>query len=80
MQVGAWPSGVIPQGCVQYKLTLKELVIYDQFTGCNKDELARAYGMTPRVMGKLIQRIRDKIKAQNRAADDAGQMDLLNCR
>jgi len=31
-------------------------------------------------MGKLIQRIRDKIQAQNRAADNAGQMDLLSCR
>ena len=57
---------------VQYKLTLKELEIYDQYTGRNKDELARAYGMTPRGMGKLIQRIRDKIKAPNRAADAAG--------
>ena len=63
---------------VQYKLTLKELEIYDQFNGRNKDELARAYGMTPRGMGKLIQRIRDKIKAQNRAADNAGQLDLLS--
>ena len=63
---------------VQYKLTLKELEIYDQYTGRNKDELARAYGMTPRGMGKLIQRIRDKIKAQNRAADNAGQLDLLS--
>ena len=62
---------------VQYKLTLKELEIYDQFTGRNKDELARAYGMTPRGMGKLIQRIRDKIKAQSKAADAAGQLELL---
>ena len=61
----------------QYKLTLKELEIYDQYTGRNKDELARAYGMTPRGMGKLIQRIRDKIKAQSKAADAAGQLDLL---
>ena len=62
---------------VQYKLTLKELEIYDQFNGRNKDELARAYGMTPRGIGKLIQRIRDKIKAQSKAADAAGQLDLL---
>jgi len=60
-----------------YKLTLKELEIYDQFDGRNKDDLARRYGMTPRGMGKLLKRIREKIKAQNRAADNAGQLDLL---
>lgn len=52
---------------VQYKLTLKELEIYDQFTGCNKDELARAYGMTPRGMGKLIQRILSMVNGSSRA-------------
>ena len=62
---------------VQYKLTLKELEIYDQFSGRNKDELARKYGMTPRGMGKLIARIREKIKAQNKEAAAAGQIDLI---
>lgn len=62
---------------VQYKLTLKELEIYDQFNGRNKDELARKYGMTPRGMGKLIARIREKIKAQNKEAAAAGQLDLI---
>lgn len=62
---------------VQYKLTLKELEIYDQFNGRNKDELARKYGMTPRGMGKLIARIREKIKAQHKEAAAAGQLDLL---
>lgn len=61
----------------QYKLTLKELEIYDQFNGQNKDDLARQYGMTPRGMGKLIKRIREKIRAQNAAADAAGQLDLI---
>lgn len=61
----------------QYKLTLKELEIYDQFNGQNKDDLARQYGMTPRGMGKLLKRIREKIKAQNAAADAAGQLDLI---
>ena len=42
---------------VQYKLTLKELEIYDQYDGRNKDDLARRYGMTPRGMGKLLKRI-----------------------
>ena len=60
-----------------YKLTLKELEIYDQYTGRNKDELARKYGMTPRGMGKLIARIREKIREQNKAANEAGQMDLI---
>lgn len=64
---------------VRYKLTLKELEIYDQFTGTtrSKEELARKYGMTPRGMGKLIKRIRAKIKAQNAEAEAAGQMDLI---
>lgn len=61
----------------QYKLTLKELEIYDQFDGRNRDDLARRYGMTPRGMGKLIERIRKKIKTQNAAADAAGQLDLI---
>lgn len=61
----------------QYKLTLKELEIYDQFTGRNKDDLARQYGMTPRGMGKLLKRIREKIKAQNADAAAAGQLDLI---
>jgi hypothetical protein len=72
-------GSLICQG-VQDKLTLKELDIYDHFTNRNKDGLARAYSVTPRGMGKLIQRIRVKIKAHNRAADDTGQMGLLNCR
>jgi len=63
----------------QYKLTLKELEIYDQFDGRNKDELARRYGMTPRGMGKLLKRIRDKIRSQNAAATAAGQLDLIEC-
>ncbi|MDR6767513.1 Mor family transcriptional regulator [Acidovorax delafieldii] len=62
----------------QYKLTLKELEIYDQFDGRNKDDLARRYGMTPRGMGKLLKRIRDKIKNQNAAAAAAGQLDLID--
>lgn len=62
----------------QYKLTLKELEIYDQYDGRNKDDLARLYGMTPRGMGKLLKRIREKIKAQNSAAIEAGQLDLLD--
>ena len=61
----------------QYKLTLKELEIYDQYDGRNKDDLARRYGMTPRGMGKLLKRIREKIKAQNAEADAAGQLDLI---
>ena len=61
----------------QYKLTLKELEIYDQFDGRNKDDLARRYGMTPRGMGKLLNRIREKIKKQNAEADAAGQLDLI---
>lgn len=61
----------------QYKLTLKELEIYDQFDGRNKDDLARRYGMTPRGMGKLLKRIREKIKEQNAEADAAGQLDLI---
>lgn len=63
----------------QYKLTLKELEIYDQFDGRNKDDLARRYGMTPRGMGKLLKRIREKIKKQNAAATAAGQLDLIDC-
>ena len=62
---------------VQYKLTLKELEIYDQYDGRNKDDLARRYGMTPRGMGKLLKRIREKIRAQNAKADAAGQLDLI---
>ena len=62
---------------VQYKLTLKELEIYDQYDGRNKDDLARRYGMTPRGMGKLLKRIREKIRAQNAEADAAGQLDLI---
>lgn len=62
----------------QYKLTLKELEIYDQFDGRNKDDLARRYGMTPRGMGKLLKRIREKIKAQNADAEAAGQLDLID--
>lgn len=62
----------------QYKLTLKELEIYDQFDGRNKDDLARRYGMTPRGMGKLLKRIRDKIKSQNAEAAAAGQLDLID--
>lgn len=61
----------------QYKLTLKELEIYDQFDGRNKDDLARRYGMTPRGMGKLLKRIREKIRDQNAAAEAAGQLDLI---
>lgn len=61
----------------QYKLTLKELEIYDQFDGRNKDDLARRYGMTPRGMGKLLKRIREKIKAQNADAEAAGQLELM---
>ncbi len=61
----------------QYKLTLKELEIYDQFDGRNKDDLARRYGMTPRGMGKLLKRIREKIRDQNAAAVAAGQLDLI---
>ena len=61
----------------QYKLTLKELEIYDQFDGRNKDDLARRYGMTPRGMGKLLKRIREKIRAQNAEAVAAGQLDLI---
>lgn len=61
----------------QYKLTLKELEIYDQFDGRNKDDLARQYGMTPRGMGKLLKRIREKIKNQNAEAAAAGQLDLI---
>lgn len=61
----------------QYKLTLKELEIYDQYDGRNKDDLARRYGMTPRGMGKLLKRIREKIRAQNAEADAAGQLDLI---
>ncbi len=60
-----------------YKLTLKELEIYDQFDGRNKDDLARRYGMTPRGMGKLLKRIREKIRDQNAAAEAAGQLDLI---
>lgn len=63
----------------QYKLTLKELEIYDQFDGRNKDDLARRYGMTPRGMGKLLKRIREKIKNQNAEAAAAGQLDLIDC-
>ena len=62
---------------VQYKLTIKELEIYDQFNGRNKDDLARKYGMTPRGMGKLLKRIRDKIRAHGAAAEAAGQLDML---
>ena len=61
----------------QYKLALKELEIYDQYDGRNKDDLARRYGMTPRGMGKLLKRIREKIRAQNAEADAAGQLDLI---
>lgn len=61
----------------RYKLTLKELEIYDQYDGRNKDDLARRYGMTPRGMGKLLKRIREKIRAQNAEADAAGQLDLI---
>ncbi len=64
----------------QYKLTLKELEIYDQFDGRNKDDLARRYGMTPRGMGKLLKRIREKIKNQNATAAAAGQLDLIDCQ
>lgn len=70
-QVVAFPKDA------QYKLTLKELEIYDQFTGRNKDELARKYSMTPRGMGKLLARIRGKIRAQHLEANAAGQLDLL---
>lgn len=61
----------------RYKLTLKELEIYDQHNGNNYDDLARRYRMTPRGMRKLIKRIREKIKAQNVEAEAAGQLDLL---
>lgn len=64
---------------VRYKLTLKELEIYDQHTGSveSKELLARKYGMTPRGMGKLLKRIREKIRKQNSEAEAAGQMDLI---
>ena len=61
----------------QYKLTLKQLEIYEQYDGRNKDDLARRYGMTPRGMGKLLKRIRDKIRAHGAAAEAAGQLDML---
>lgn len=62
----------------QYKLTLKELEIYGQHIGSSSyDELARQYRMTPRGMRKLINRIRAKIREQNKDAADAGQLDLL---
>lgn len=60
----------------QHKLTLKQLEIYDQFDGRNKDDLARRYGVAPRGTRTLLQRIREKIKAQN--ADAEGQLTMID--
>lgn len=63
---------------VRYKLARKELEIWQQYRGDNKDDLARQYGMTPRGMGKLLERIRAKFRRQSAEADSAGQMDLID--
>ena len=64
----------IPKDYV-WRLSQKELLIYDQFTGSNYDELARSHGFTVRGMRKLIARVKDKIKRQHR---DDRQADLLD--
>lgn len=62
----------------RYKLTLRELEIYDKHNGNNADQLARQYNMTLRGMNKLLKRIRAKIKAANVATTPPGQLDLLD--
>ena len=57
-----------------YKLAKLELEIYDQFSGDNYDELARARGMTERGVRKLISRVRAKLAKQR----PDNQPDLLD--
>lgn len=59
-------------------LALRELEIYDQFTGHNADELARKYDMSARGMNKLLARIRAKIKAAREAVAGPDQLDMLD--
>ncbi|ART47585.1 MULTISPECIES: Mor transcription activator family protein [Acidovorax] len=60
-----------------YKLTLKELEVLSLFQGDNYDQLARQFGMTPRGMRKLVNRINARIKAQRAAEAAPGQMDAF---
>lgn len=63
---------------VGYKLSVKELEVYDKFSGVNADDLAREYGMSIRGMNKLLARVREKIKASRESHVPAGQLDLLD--
>lgn len=60
-----------------YRLTLKELEAWDMYTGDNLDQVARRFKMTPRGMRKLLDRIRERIKAWREAEAAPGQLDLL---
>jgi Mor family transcriptional regulator len=77
--VAHWAGQVIsfPKDA-HYKLTVRELEIYDKHVGDNADQLAREYGMTLRGMNKLLKRIRAKIKAANQDKAPPGQLDLLD--
>jgi Mor family transcriptional regulator len=44
------------------KLSLRELEVYDRFSGDNFDTLARDFGMTERSMRRLIARVRDRLR------------------
>lgn len=61
-----------------YQLTLKELEAWDMYTGNNLDQVARRFKMTPRGMRKLLDRIRERIKAWRDAEAAPGQLDLLD--
>jgi Mor family transcriptional regulator len=60
-----------------YQLTLKELEAWDMYTGGNIDQVARHFKMTPRGMRKLLDRIRERIRAWREAEAAPGQLDLL---
>lgn len=60
-----------------YRLTLKELEAWDMYTGDNLDQVARRFKMTPRGMRKLLDRIRERIRAWREAKAAPGQLDLL---
>jgi hypothetical protein len=47
------------------------------YTGGNIDQVARHFKMTPRGMRKLLDRIRERIRAWREAEAAPGQLDLL---
>ena len=54
-----------------FKLSERDLLIYEQFSGFNYDTLARKFRMTERGMRKLIERVhkRELNRRQNRLFD-----------